>query len=138
MAPPWDVWGVGCAMGGAAGLLLGYQTRKLIERFRDHRLIKRHIKVGIDTETAELSPYPTKRSRRAPPPVIPFVHVPRGYEQPIPVTNPDRDLVIAALMSAGYKKGDAVKATDACSMVERAHGLEAWTVAALHNARGAK
>jgi hypothetical protein len=41
---------------------------------------------------------------------------------------------LAALTGAGYKRAAAEAALDACSMVERAGGLESWVAAALRRA----
>lgn len=139
MSPPWDVLGVGMAIGGTAGIFAGYQFRKLvvhIQEYRAYRITKRDVKVAYEHDQVAAI---VKREK---PPIIPlkarrFVDTFKE-NQILPVINPDRDDVIAALMGAGYKKGDAEKAADACSMVERAHGLEAWTAAALRNAHGGK
>ena len=128
MSPPWDVWGVGCAMGGAAGLLLGYQVRKLFER-----VVRREVQPER----------PPERRAKPKPATIPLDIPPnqratfQWVSHPEP-SNPWRDDVIAALMGSGYKKADAIKAADACSMVEQHAGLEQWIVAALRNAHGAK
>ncbi len=141
MSPPWDVLGVGMAIGGTAGIFAGYQLRKLvvhIQEYRAYRTTKREVKVAYEHDQVAAI---VKREK---PMIIPlkarrFVDSGNFKEkQSLPVINPDRDDVIAALMGAGYKKSDAEKAADACSMVERAHGLEAWTVAALRNAHGGK
>jgi hypothetical protein len=42
--------------------------------------------------------------------------------------------VVAALVSAGYKKVAAVVAVDACTLAERASGVESWVVAAFRHA----
>lgn len=143
---PWDVLGVGAALGGAAGLVVGYQTRKLVVRFqewRSNRLGKsQKIAMAHDKVVAikhrhdgELPPtIPIKRSRRSTPQTPQMIPVVRDEPHWSEVKNPDRDDVIAALVNAGYKKADAVKAVDACSLVERASGLEAWTRAAFTNA----
>ena len=146
---PWNIQEVevGLAIGGIAGLALGYEARKLHVRFRtwraerkrpdcitkrDVKVAYKHDKVVAIVERSEKPPMiPIKRSRRSTPNE-------RAHEQPIQVINPDRDDVIAALMNSGYKKDAAIKATDACSLVERAHGLQQWTIAAFKNAHGAK
>jgi hypothetical protein len=132
---------VGMAIGAIGGIALGYQLRKLVVRFqtwrakrdritkRDVREAYKHDRV-VDFQPVTEKAKPMLLSRvRAPSP-------PKGHWSEVP--SPDRDDVVAALMGAGYKKADAVKATDACSMVERASGVEHWTVAALRNAHGAK
>jgi len=135
---------VGIAIGGTAGLALGYELRKLVVRFqtwrgkkpdhitkRDLKKAYRHDKVVAIVEHEKPPTIPLKRTRRTTP-------VNHTQEQPIPVTNPDREDVIAALMGSGYKKDVAIKAADACSMEERARGLQQWTIAAFKNAHGAK
>ncbi len=139
---PWDVFGVGAALGGTAGLVAGYQVRKLVVRFQEWRAnryrkaAKQYAKLKAEAEatgqpivTAQQLPpvIPIKRSRR---------HTPAnaGSEVHGWPENPWRDDVINALVDAGFKKADAVKAVDACSPVERASGLEAWTRAAFTNA----
>lgn len=42
--------------------------------------------------------------------------------------------VVAALVGAGYKKVAAVVAVDACTLAERAGGVESWAVAAFRHA----
>lgn len=136
---PWDVLGVGAALGGAAGLVAGYQTRKLVVRFQEWRAnrLSKSQKIAMAHDKivsikhrhdGELPPtIPIKRTRK---------HTPanRGSEVHGWAENPDRDDVINALMNAGFKKADAVRAIDACSPTERASGLEAWTRAAFTNA----
>lgn len=141
---PWDVFGVGAALGGATGLVAGYQLRKLVVRFqrwrrdRANRITKRDLRKAYDhdqvvaiKEVRELpAVIPIKRMRN---------NTPRTSEvMPEKSANPDRDEVIAALAGAGYKKADAIKAVDACSLAERASGPEHWTIAALRHAHGAK
>jgi hypothetical protein len=143
---PWDVLGVGAALGGTAGLVGGYQARKLVVRFQAWRsnryreLAKEYdakrreaIETGQPVVTSRQEPayIPIKRSKRVSPnpPVV---------DRPDWSANPWRDEVIAALTGAGYKKVDAIKAVDACSLAERASGVEQWTIAALRNAHGAK
>jgi len=135
MAVPWDVWGVGVAMGSAVGLVGGYQLRKLvvhIQEYRSYRSTKRDISREHEHDKV------VAIVKREKPPVIPLKARTFKEEQSVPVVNPDRDDVIAALMGSGYKKEIAIKATDACSPVERAHGLQQWTIAAFKNAHGAK
>lgn len=137
---------VGLAIGGIAGLALGYELRKLVVRFqawrverkRPDRITKRDVKVAYEhdkvvsiTEHEKPPVIPFKRSRRS----TPINHI---QEQTIPVVNPDRDDVIAALVNAGFKKAEAIKATDACSLVERASGVTMWMLAALRHAQGGK
>ncbi len=140
MSPPWDVFGVGAAVGGAAGLWLGYEVRKLVVRVHTWRTKARFVdgardamdngKITMNAKHEELPPViPIKRVRR------PSPRIPDLVERS---ANPDRDVVLAALMGAGYSKADAVKAVDACSLAERAAGPEHWTVAALRHAHGAK
>lgn len=144
MSPPWDVLGVGAAMGGAAGIFAGYQLRKLVVRIQawnkrrkkdritkqDVEMAYRHDVVVTIKEKELPSVIPIRRSKRS---------TPRTPEvQPQRSANPDRDDVIAALMGAGYSKTAAVKAVDACSLAERASGVEHWTIAALRHAHGAK
>lgn len=45
-----------------------------------------------------------------------------------------REDALAALTGAGYKRAAAEAALDACTMVERAGGLESWVAAALRRA----
>lgn len=45
-----------------------------------------------------------------------------------------REDALAALTGAGYKRRDAEAALDACTMVERAGGLESWVAAAFRRA----
>lgn len=148
----------GLAIGVLGGIAIGYEVRMIVERFQRYRsnhrkeverinAPKRNRRntderdVVMTLEAAErdreyfekrkrdlgIIPLerPVKRSRRSTP------NTPRET----PVVNPYRDDVIAALMGSGYSKADATKAADACSLVERAHGLEAWTRAAFNNAR---
>lgn len=134
MAPPWDVLGVGAAMGCTIGLYGGYQLHKLVLYIQDWRAwraerITKTDKTVMLVEHHEMPPtIPLKRAMRSAP------------QMPAPEVsaNPDRDDVIAALMGAGYKKVDASKAADACTLVERASGLRQWTIAALRNAHGSK
>jgi hypothetical protein len=143
---PWDVFGVGAALGGTTGLVAGYQLRKLVVRVQQWRanryrkLAKEYdakkreaVETGRPVVTSRQDPeyIPIKRTRRVSPnpPVV---------DRPDWSANPWRDEVIAALTGAGYKKADAIKAVDACSLAERASGPEHWTVAALRHAHGAK
>lgn len=141
---PWDVFGVGAALGGTTGLVAGYQLRKLVVRFqrwrrnRTQRITKRDLQqaYGHDQVVAI-------KEERGLPPVIPlrgrvFKRVDDDTFKAEKSATPDRDEVIAALTGAGYKKADAVKAVDACSLAERASGPEHWTIAALRHAHGAK
>jgi hypothetical protein len=141
MSPPWDVFGVGAAIGGAAGIFAGYQIRKLVVRFQEWRsnryrkAAKQYSKLKAEAEetgqsivTSQQLPavIPIKRAKH----VTPRTQV--AVEEKS--ANPWRDDVIAALMGAGYSKTEAVKAVDECSLAERAQGLEAWTRAAFTNA----
>lgn len=143
---PWDVFGVGAALGGTAGLVCGYQVRKLVVRFQEWRAnkyrkaAKQYAKLKAE---AEATGQPIVTAQQLPP-VIPIKRTKRISSNPPVVdrpewsANPWRDEVIAALTGAGYKKADAIKAVDACSLAERASGVEQWTIAALRNAHGAK
>lgn len=155
MAPPWDVFGVGCAVGGAAGIALGYQMRKLVVRVsdwrRDRALIKRRNefkrqqKEDVEHDDARelppIIPIEKKRGRRATsktPQPIPIVRDEHELPHWSKSVNPDREDVLAALTGAGYSKAEAIAAADACTLVERAHGLESWTRAAFNNAHRSK
>lgn len=144
MSPPWDVFGVGAACGGAVGIYGGYQLRKLVVRIqawnkkrKERKKLDEPIHLYKDGEVVALKPEPMKL-----PPVIPIRSrrsTPRTPEvQPQRSANPDRDDVIAALTGAGYSKAAATKAVDECTLAERASGPEHWTIAALNRAHGAK
>lgn len=148
MSPPWDVFGVGAAVGGTAGILAGYQLRKLVVHVQDWRrdraLAKRRNEFKREQKTERERDEAYFEKRKSDLGIIPLQPVKRTKRntpqerQQIPVVNPDRDDVIAALMGSGYSKADATKAADSCSLVERAHGLEAWTRAAFNNAHRSK
>jgi hypothetical protein len=152
MSPPWDpqaaqhiTFGIGAAVGGTAGLFCGYQLRKLVVRVqqwranRYHKLAREYdakrqeaIETGWPVVTSRQEPeyIPIKRTRS---------NTPRSPEvMQEKSANPDRDDVIAALMGAGYKKTEAIKAVDACSLAERASGVTMWMLAALRHAQGGK
>jgi hypothetical protein len=149
----------GLAIGAIGGAALGWELRKIVERFQRMRAAhkrdverinapKRNRKNTDERDVVNAAErdreYFEKRKRDLG--IIPLE--PRRSRRNTPANNsseihgwpenPDRDDVIAALMGSGYSKTEAVKAADACSMVERAHGLEAWTRAAFNNAHRSK
>lgn len=145
MSPPWDVFGVGAAVGGAVGIYGGYQLRKLVvhaqkwnRRRKEKRKVGQPIQMYKDGEVITVKPEPMQL-----PPVIPIQRARRNTPRTADgikeiSANPDRDVVIAALTGSGYSRAEAIKAVDACSLAERASGPEHWTVAALSKAHGAK
>ena len=143
---------MGASLGVVAGSWLGYQLRKITERVRKHRKeieeinTPTFVRAGMrkraalkDEARAAAKPMPSFISLAAHEQRIPIIPVGgRGKVTVTEVVNPDRDEVIAALVDSGYKKTAAVAAVDACSLAERASGVEAWTVCALRHAHGAK
>ncbi len=140
-SPPWDVFGVGAAAGSVVGLYGGYQLRKLVLCLQDWSAWRRE---RASSKPGTIAQERDKIVQREKPPVIPLARTPKfatlGDDECMVThsANPDRDDVIAALVGAGFKKTEAAKAADACSLTERASGLQQWTVAALRNVAGAK
>lgn len=138
MTPPWDWFGYGAIVGGATGMWVGYQVRIFVERYQDKRSKKREY---VEAKVIRvLGPDEgVRRISRQMPDVIPLKRVRTTTpEEVTPVDrpgNPWRNDVIEALMGAGYKKAEAAKAVDSVPLPERMPGLEAWTAAALRNAR---
>jgi hypothetical protein len=131
---------VGLAIGALGGIALGYELRKLVVRFqawrkKGDRITRRDVKraykqdriVDFQPVTEKAKPMHLPRIRvPSPSPSEPWDEMPSA----------DRADVIGALVGAGYKRAEAAKAVDACSLPERAAGLESWTMAALRRASG--
>lgn len=135
-----DMLIVGATLGTVPGAWLGYQLRKIVVRVRDHkRRVEFHdgpVAVGRST-LREQRARDVMREKQVIP-IVPTNARGRGKVTITEVANPNRDEVVAALVGAGYKKTAANAAVDACSLAERASGVEAWTVCALRHAHGAK
>jgi hypothetical protein len=128
----------GIATGTTLGMWIGYRLRRSVERdARVHRLAEHDEILGGPNRVR-----PAKRHTFTPAATsfIPIVGVRGQKAAPEPTsTNQDRDDVVAALVGAGYKKSTANAAADACTVGERASGVQAWTIAALRQAmRGDK
>lgn len=108
---------------GAGLVVIGVLASALADRIRGDRARR-----GTSAEGAA--------KRAITPPKLPEVRA----EMPVIATvvrkaAEAREEVVSALTGAGYKKGDAARAVDACSMAER-ESLEAWTRSALRRAQG--
>lgn len=141
----WNVSEVqtGLLIGAIGGAAIGYELRKIVERFqRYHAEHKREIERINQTKRSRKNTderdVVTKKPDAPLPPVIPIKRTrrstPQQRQQIAIVSSPDRDEVIDVLMGSGFSKTEAVKAVDACSLAERASGVEAWTRAAFTNA----
>ena len=140
MSPPWDVFGVGAAVGGAAGIFAGYQLRKLvvhIQEWRENRYRKLTKEYRKLKKEAEETGQPIVTARQLPD-VIPIKRSRRSTPKEQPEVSNDRNEVIAFVMGSGYQKAEAIKAVDACSLAERASGVEPWVRAALSHAARSK
>lgn len=133
-----DMLVLGASAGLLAGTFVGYKLRGLREFIRNHNEEVR----GINDHQRSRQQTSVRSARRSEPMMPAFVSLPK-HEQHAPKRNPiadilpsspDRDDVIAALVSAGFKKVVAITSTDGCLLSERTAGVEAWTVAALRRA----
>lgn len=125
-----DMFLWGTALGTAMGGVLGYATHACVAWARKHKdevqavntYKPYHPKVAKQPPTEAVMPRETERRQRIP--VLKVVESPH---------HPDRDTVVSALTSSGFKKAQAVQAADACSAPEKST-VESWTVAALRRA----
>lgn len=132
-----DMFVMGGCLGLGVGFTLGYATRALralVQRSPAPRPVKdrRLGSISVERKVIEREDDHIKRMTA---PVSVTVSRPKlEAMMPEVSTGTDRSDVIAALQGLGFKKADAVRAVDACSLAERASGVESWTRAALAKA----
>lgn len=156
-----DLLCIGFSIGALSFLWLGYQLRIRVERWQNRRSSKRWRQAakttpfpspGYGTIPGEQS---ARRVLRDKPRVIPLERRqpslaavpdgdPSGYAIAPHWSDPDSEAsrtarairgdAVSALMNAGFKRLSATAAVDACTLAERAGGLESWVAAALRRA----
>ena len=125
---------------GAALVALGVLAAALADRIRGLRVSRRDAEPRERASRAPSVPAPSVPAQgRTSIPVVELSPKPPRVPRPEPkatASTEGGDDVIAALVSAGYKKPIATEATWACSAAERAT-VENWTASALRRcARG--
>lgn len=69
---------------------------------------------------------------------VPLLPWPESQAEGIANAKAIRDQAIAVIAGSGFKRADAIRALDACTLVERASGLDTWVTCAfrhLHNTK---
>lgn len=134
MSQNFDMFVMGGCLGMGAGFTLGYVTRALrglVQKkptprpVRDRRLGSISVESKVEHDEHD-------RVVRSVPIALTVSRPKLDANLPEASTGGDRGDVVAALQGLGFKKADAVRAVDACSLAERASGVESWTRAALH------
>ena len=117
-----DMFVMGGCLGMGLGFTLGYATRAA------RSLVQRQPRERRSRLIEDRDPVVPLRARQ-------FARVDDDtFKAAPPESTSDRGDVISALQGLGFKKTDATRAADSCSLAERALGGESWTRAALQKA----
>ena len=156
-----DLLVIGFSVGSLVNLWLGYRLRVRVERWQAGRAKRwrRRAKTTpfpspgydaipfcLDTRVVLKKPRHVPLARRdlnterTTPSHTDFQRIPITCNSSMAAetTHLIREDALAALTGAGYKRAAAEAALDACTMVERAGGLESWVAAALRRAASTK